>query len=84
MNDNYVYIPIMNGDNMNLYCGAKIERRCPQIEEGHGFHVVDDGISVELDSIDLYILDQKNPISIKDKLDSSQISYIENFIKNNI
>jgi hypothetical protein len=84
MSDNYIYTPVMQEDNMSLYCRAKIERISPQIEEGHGFHVVDDGVSVELDSVDLYILDGRKPISIKDKLDAKQISYLENLIKNDL
>lgn len=76
----FVYVPLMEKDCISLYARARVDRRSPQIEEGHGFHVVDDGLSIELDYLDLYIPEGKNPLHIRTLLSEDQVSYIEKLI----
>lgn len=76
----FVYVPLMEKDCISLYARARVDRRSPQTEEGHGFHVVDDGLSIELDSLELFVKDFENPISILELLNKDQVSYIEKLI----
>lgn len=77
---NFVYIPLMEKDGLALCARAKVDKGSPQIEEGHGFHVVDDGLSIELDCLDLYISEGQNPIPLYGLLNKDQVSYIEKLI----
>jgi hypothetical protein len=76
----FVYVPLIQKDSISLYARARVHRRSPQVEEGHGFHVVDDGLSIELDCLDLYISDSQKPIPLHDLLNKDQVSYIEKLI----
>jgi hypothetical protein len=70
----------MEKDGLALCARAKVDKGSHQIEEGHGFHVVDDGLSIELDYLDLYIPEGKNPLHIRTLLSEDQVSYIEKLI----
>lgn len=76
----FVYVPLIQKDSISLYARARVHRRSPQVEEGHGFHVVDNGLSIELDYLDLYIPEGKNPLHIRTLLSEDQVSYIEKLI----
>ena len=62
---------IVSESGIEILVSYKWEKNAPQYEEGHGIHLVDDGLYVELDMVEI-VISGGNSVQILPQLNDKQ------------